>query len=88
MQLLLSPFSQRLVNVPVVPPYSSMDMTDGWKELFFISSDRYDFHMIDSLSITDTKVYIYIYIYIYIYPVSVQRQWVWIIFMEYMRNII
>ena len=32
-------------------PYSRIDMTAAWKKLRFILSDRFDFHMIDNLSI-------------------------------------
>ena len=44
-------FSNRLVSVQVVHPYSSIDMTAAWKKLRFILSVRFDFHMIESLSI-------------------------------------
>ena len=44
-------FSIRLVSVPVVHPYSSIDTTTAWKKLRFILSVRSDFHMTDSLSI-------------------------------------
>ena len=44
-------FSIRLVSVHVVYPYSSMDTTAPWKKLRFIFSDRFDFNMIDNLSI-------------------------------------
>ena len=33
-------------------PYSSIDTTAAWKKFHFILSDRLDFHMINSLSIT------------------------------------
>ena len=33
-------------------PFSSMDTATAWKKSRFILSDRLDFHMIDSLSIT------------------------------------
>ena len=46
-----SSFSNRLVSVQVVHPYSSIDMTAAWKKLRFILSVRFDFHMIESLSI-------------------------------------
>ena len=42
-ELLLQPISQR--------PYSSIDTTAAWKKLRFILSVRFDFHMIESLSI-------------------------------------
>ena len=45
-------FSSRFVSVQVVHPYSSIDTTAVWKKLRFIFSVRFDFHMIDSLSIT------------------------------------
>ena len=35
----------------MVHPYSSIDTTAAWKKLRFILSVRFDFHMIDSLSI-------------------------------------
>ena len=44
-------FSNRLVSVQVVHPYSSIDTTAAWKKLRFILSVRFDFHMIESLSI-------------------------------------
>ena len=44
-------FSIRLIIVHVVHPYSSSDTTDGWKKLRFISSDKFDVHKIDNLSI-------------------------------------
>ena len=44
-------FSSRFVSVQVVHPYSSIDTTAAWKKLRFILSVRFDFHMIDSLSI-------------------------------------
>ena len=44
-------FSSRLVSVQVVHPYSSIDKTAAWKKLRFILSVRFDFYMIDSLSI-------------------------------------
>ena len=40
-------FSNRLVSVQVVHPYSSIDTTAAWKKLRFILSVRFDFHMID-----------------------------------------
>ena len=45
-------FSNRLVSVQVVHPYSSIDTTAAWKKLRFILSVRFDFHKIESLSIT------------------------------------
>ena len=48
-----TPPSMRLVSVHEVLAYSSMDTTAAWKKLRFILSDRSDFHMTDSLSITD-----------------------------------
>ena len=59
-------FSNRLVSIQVVHPFSSIDTTAAWKKLHFIFSVRSDFHMIDSLSIA-VHIYIYMYIYIYIY---------------------
>ena len=44
-------FLPRLVSVHVVHPHSSIDTTATWKKLHFILSDRFDFHMTDSLSI-------------------------------------
>ena len=44
-------FSNHLVSVQVVHPYSSIDTTAAWKKLRFILSVRFDFHMIESLSI-------------------------------------
>ena len=38
--------------VHVVDLYSSIDTTVAWKKSLFILSDRSDFHMIDSLTIT------------------------------------
>ena len=35
----------------VVHPYSSINLTAAWKKLRFILSVRFDFHMIESLSI-------------------------------------
>ena len=46
-----SVFSIRLVSVHVVHPYSSMDTTAAWKKLYFIISDKFNFHMIDKQSI-------------------------------------
>ena len=40
-----------IVNIYVVHPYSRIDTTDAWKKLRFILSYRWDFHMIDNLSI-------------------------------------
>ena len=40
-----------VVSGHVVHPYSSIYMTAAWKKLYFILSDRFDFHMSDSLSI-------------------------------------
>ena len=44
-------FTNRLVSVQVVHPYSSIDTTAAWKKLRFVLLVRSDFHMIDSLSI-------------------------------------
>ena len=44
-------FFNGLVSVQVVYPYSSIDTTTAWKKLLFILSVRFDFHMIESLSI-------------------------------------
>ena len=51
LQFLSSFFSLRLVGIHVVHPYSRIDMTTAWKKLRFILSDKFDFHMIDNLSI-------------------------------------
>ena len=45
-------FSSRFVSVQVVHPYSSINTTAAWMKLRFILSVRFDFHMIDSLSIS------------------------------------
>ena len=50
-QLPSSFFSMRFFSIQVVHPYSSMYKTGAWKKLLFISSDRSDFHITDSLSI-------------------------------------
>ena len=53
MQLLSSFFSSiRFVSVYVVHPYSRIDMTAALEKLCFILLDKFDFHMIDKLSIT------------------------------------
>ena len=44
-------FSKRLVSVHGVHPYGRIDMTTAWKKLHFILSEKFDFHMIDNLSI-------------------------------------
>ena len=44
-------FSMRFVNVYAKHPYSSIDTIAAWKKTRFISSDRSDFDMIDSLPI-------------------------------------
>ena len=44
-------FSVRLVSVHMEHPYSRMDKTATRKKLCFILSERFDFHMIDNLSI-------------------------------------
>ena len=44
-------FSISFVNIYVVHPYYSMDTTTARKKFRFNSSDRLNFHMIDSLSI-------------------------------------
>ena len=44
-------FLMRLVSVYVVHPYHSIYSAAAWKKSDFISSARFDFHMIDSLSI-------------------------------------
>ena len=44
-------FVSRFVSVQVVHPYSSIDTAAAWKKQRFISSVRYDFLMIKSLSI-------------------------------------
>ena len=43
----------RLVRIHVVHPYSRTDTTAACKKLHFISSDRSNFHVTDSLSIAD-----------------------------------
>ena len=53
--LLQSPsnvFFKHFVRVHVVPPYSRTDTTVARKKLCFILSDRFDFHMINNISIT------------------------------------
>ena len=50
-QFLSSFFSIRLVSIHVVHPYSRINTTTVWKKLCFILSDRFDFYMIDNLSI-------------------------------------
>ena len=50
-QLPSSLFSSRFVSAQVVHPYSSIDTTAARKKLRFILSVRFDFRMIDSLSI-------------------------------------
>ena len=50
-QLPSSFFSIRFVNVHMVHPYSRIDTTAAWKKLCFILLDRFDFHMINNLSI-------------------------------------
>ena len=52
-KLLSSFFSILLVSVHVVHLYSSIDMTAAWKKWRFILSVRFNFHMTDSLLITD-----------------------------------
>ena len=49
-QLRSSFFSIGLVSVHVVHPYSRIDTIVAWKKCFFLS-DRFDFHMIENLSI-------------------------------------
>ena len=44
-------FSIHLVSIQVMYLYSNMDMSAAWKKFDFISSDRSDFHITDSLSI-------------------------------------
>ena len=41
----------RLVSVPMVHPYSSIDTIAAWKKLHLILSDRSDFNMTHSLSL-------------------------------------
>ena len=50
-QFLSSFFSICLASVHVVHPYSRIDTIAAWKKLSFILSDRFDFHVIDNLSI-------------------------------------
>ena len=47
----VKPFLLHLVSVRVVHPYSSINTTAAWKNLSFILSVRFDFHMTDSLLI-------------------------------------
>ena len=44
-------FSARFVRVHVVLPYSRIDATATWNKSRFISLDKSDFHMIDTLLI-------------------------------------
>ena len=44
-------FSSRFISIQVVHPYRSIDTTAAWKKPRFILSVRFDFYMIDSLSI-------------------------------------
>ena len=41
-------FSIRLISLNIVHPYSSIDTTVALKELRFITSVRFDFHMTDN----------------------------------------
>ena len=50
-QLPSSFFSIRLFSVYLVHLFSSIDTTDAWKKLRFISSNRSDLHMSDNLSV-------------------------------------
>ena len=50
-QFLSSFFFTCFVSIHVVHPYSRIDTTAAWKKLFYVSSDRSHFHMIDNLSI-------------------------------------
>ena len=43
-------FSIHLVSVHLVHPYRRLDTTTAWKKLRFILSDKFDFHMINNLS--------------------------------------
>ena len=45
-------FFIRFVSVHVVHPYCSNDISDAWKKSRFISSDRSDFSLVNSLRIT------------------------------------
>ena len=49
-QFLSNFFSIHWVSVHIVE-YSRIDTTAAWKKLHFILSDKFDFHMIDNLSI-------------------------------------
>ena len=51
MQFPSSFLSIRLVSVYVVHLYSRIETTAAWKKLHYILSDKFDFHMIDNLSI-------------------------------------
>ena len=44
-------FFKCFVQVQVVPPYSSTDLTTVWKNSHFILSGRSDFHTVDNLPI-------------------------------------
>ena len=44
-------FSIRLVSIHVVLAYSRIETIAAWKKLRFISSDRYDFCMINKLAV-------------------------------------
>ena len=50
-QLSSSFFSKRFISILVVHPYIRMAMTVAQKKMRFISSDKSDFHMTDSLSV-------------------------------------
>ena len=50
-QLLSSFFSIHLVNIHVVHPYCSMNMTAIWQKMPFILSYRSDFYLINNLLI-------------------------------------
>ena len=51
MQFPSSFFSISLVSVHVVHPYGRIDTTAAWEKVRFILSDRFEFHIIDNLSI-------------------------------------
>ena len=87
-------FSKRFARFPVVQPYGSYDTATAWKNRYFISSERTDFSMIDSLPMADASLCIRILkslsldeilipmnVYIYIYmPVFLYNSIVWWLF--------
>ena len=55
-QLQSSLFSRRFVQVQVVQPYSSTDMTTAWKNCRFSLSVRSHFHMINNLFVAEHAI--------------------------------